>query len=112
MMPQEWSARTIDTLQPSTSWEPPMFIAEQLSTPFDSSQWQISKFATTAFGRCSLQISTASPMWSKWAWVTSTASRRSKLFSSSGQEGLFPTQGSMRTTSPPGRSHRTVAWPR
>ena len=75
-MPQEWSARTIVTCSPSTSWVPPRFMPEQPSTPLPSSQAQISKLATTFRGRCCLASSTASPMWSKWAWVTSIASRR------------------------------------
>src|SRR5215213_7573437 len=85
---------------------------EQFFTPLPSSQEQISKFATTFLGECFLHRSTASPIWSKWAWVMSTASSRSNCLADAGQAGFPFTQGSIRITSPPGRSQRTVACPR
>src|SRR5204862_7206865 len=61
-------------------------------------------------GRVRLAIGRALPMWSLWPWLTSMTSQRVTSSGASGLLGLA-NHGSKRTTTPPGVTISTQAWP-
>ena len=61
-------------------------------------------------GRRRLASATASPMWSKWPWVTSIRSQRSIESAVRGLRGL-PNHGSIRIVLPPGVRTSKQLWP-
>src|SRR3954469_3979544 len=99
------------TLRPLTSNVPPLLKPTQSSgAEYTLPSHSCSSWIDGQRGRVRLAMGRALPRWSLWPWVTSITSH---FVTSSGDFGLlgFANQGSNRTTTPPGVTISTHAWP-